>query len=142
MADLPDSNVWVALSAADHVHAARAEQYWQQEASEELIFCRMTSMALLRLLSSRTVIGASAVEGAAVWERLQRWLSTPGVRWEAEPAGVDEYLRSWATSVHLRGGDWTDAYLAAFSMARGHRLVSFDSGFRRFAGLDWLHLAV
>lgn len=40
-----------------------------------------------------------------------------------------------------RGGDVTDAYLAACAMDLGARLVSYDRGFKRFAGLDWVDAA-
>ncbi len=30
---------------------------------------------------------------------------------------------------------WNDAYLAAFAMAGGYELVSFDKGFAQFSGL-------
>lgn len=106
-----------------------------------VVFCRATAMALLRLLSQPGVTSAADFDGAAAWRALQTWLNLPAVVWAAEPEGLDEFLRPWAMSLHLRGGDWTDAYLAAFSIAGGYRLVSFDGGFRRFPGLDWLHLA-
>jgi predicted nucleic acid-binding protein len=35
---------------------------------------------------------------------------------------------------------WMDAYLAAFAIAAGQRLVTFDQGFRSYAGLDVLML--
>jgi predicted nucleic acid-binding protein len=40
----------------------------------------------------------------------------------------------------VRGGSWTDAYLAAFAMASGSRLVTFDAHFHRYPGLEFLHL--
>ncbi|HVR36533.1 MAG TPA: PIN domain-containing protein [Methylomirabilota bacterium] len=33
---------------------------------------------------------------------------------------------------------WTDAYLAAFAIAHGTKLATFDQGFKRFAGVDLL----
>ena len=35
---------------------------------------------------------------------------------------------------------WTDAYLAAFAITTGCRLVSFDADFQRFPALLLLHL--
>jgi predicted nucleic acid-binding protein len=35
-----------------------------------------------------------------------------------------------------------DAYLAAMARLHGIRLVSFDHGFRKFDGLDWIELAM
>ncbi|MFN5192825.1 MAG: PIN domain-containing protein [Cyanobacteriota bacterium] len=38
----------------------------------------------------------------------------------------------------LASRDITDAHLAALAIAHGWRLVTFDRGFGRFAGLVWL----
>jgi predicted nucleic acid-binding protein len=50
-------------------------------------------------------------------------------------------LGGWASEVDFRGGHWTDAYLAAFAVSSGARLVTFDSDFGRFGGLACLRLA-
>jgi hypothetical protein len=138
--DLLDASVWLPLSVPDHVHHARALKYWQQEASEEMAFCRVTALALLRFLTNPRIVGPGALDGAAAWRALKTWLSVPGVRMLAEPAGLDEWLERWSTTRDPRGGDWTDAYLAAFAAASGCRLVAFDSDFRNYTGLALLHL--
>jgi predicted nucleic acid-binding protein len=56
--------------------------------------------------------------------------------------GLDELLAGWIGAMDLRGGQWTDAYLAAFAAASGCRLVAFDSDFRRYPGLEFLQLTV
>jgi predicted nucleic acid-binding protein len=56
-----------------------------------------------------------------------------------EPPGVEEFIKHRCDTLDIRGGDWSDAYLAASAMASGSRLVSFDSGIGRFQGLSWLH---
>jgi predicted nucleic acid-binding protein len=43
-------------------------------------------------------------------------------------------------SLNLNGNDCTDAMLAATALDRGLRLVTFDKGFQRFPGLQWLLL--
>jgi len=48
--------------------------------------------------------------------------------------------RSFAENHAVTGGDFTDAYLAAFAVASDASLVSFDKGFSRFEGLRWLQL--
>jgi predicted nucleic acid-binding protein len=35
-ADLPDINVWLAFSVADHVHHERARRYWYEESGDRL----------------------------------------------------------------------------------------------------------
>ncbi len=140
MPDLLDASVWVPLSAPDHEHHQRALKYWNEEAAETLVFSRVTSLALLRLLSNPRVLGPAALSGGAAWQALATWLSVPGVEFMTEPAGVDALLMRWSGTLDLRSGIWTDAYLAAFASVSGCRLVAFDGDFRRFPGLDFLHL--
>lgn len=140
MPDLLDASVWLPLSVPDHVHHARALQYWREEASEEMAFCRITALALLRHLTNPRIVGPGALDGTGAWRALKAWLSQAGVRIRDEPAALDEWLERWSATCDLRGGNWTDAYLAAFAAAGGYRLVAFDGDFRRYAGLAFLHL--
>lgn len=140
MLDLLDASVWLPLSVPDHVHHQRALQYWNEESSDKVAFCRMTALALLRHLTSKRILGDRALGGEVAWQALQTWLAVPAVAFLSEPAGVDEWLRQWASEVDLRGGNWSDAYLAAFAASADCRLVAFDSDFKRFSGLDFLLL--
>lgn len=140
MPDLLDVSVWVALSAGDHSHYARSRRYWDEEASDELAFCRLTALALLRHLTNPRILGEEALDGSGAWRALTTWLAVPRITLLAEPPGLDEFLGSWSDQLDLRGGHWTDAYLAAFAVASGCRLVSFDSDFRRYLGVEFLHL--
>lgn len=140
MRDLLDSSVWLPLSAPDHVHYARARRYWDDEAAGELVFCRVTALALLRHLTNPRILGEAVLGGTAAWHALQTWLALPQITLLGEPVGLDELLGQWATQLDLRGGRWTDAYLAAFAAATGCRLVAFDSDFQAYPGLEFLHL--
>ena len=140
MADLLDVNVWLALGAQGHIHHARARRYWDTEAADELAFCRVTSLGLLRLLSSSQVLGAAALDGEDAWRALGVWQANSRVVVLDEPQGLDEILRHWAASLGVRGRHWTDAYLASFATAGGARLVTFDSDFDRYPGLSVLQL--
>ena len=42
--DLPDINVWLALVDERHIHHARVRHYWEREATDKLVFCRVTMM--------------------------------------------------------------------------------------------------
>jgi uncharacterized protein len=141
MPDLLDASVWVPLSAPDHVHHARALRYWEHEAGDEIAFCRITALALLRHLTNPRILGPAALDGAAAWKAVKLWLSVPGVRMLPEPTALDEWLERWSVALDPRGGAWTDAYLAAFAAAGGYRLVTFDGDFRRYTGLSLLQLA-
>ncbi len=140
MQDLLDASVWLPLSAPDHVHHQRARRYWDEESASELVLCRVTALALLRHLTHTTILGNAALDGGAAWKALETWLAVPQVSFIPEPPGVDELLAEWAGKLNLRGGNWTDAYLAAFAAASGCRLVAFDDDFNRFPGLEFLHL--
>ena len=140
MRDLLDTSVWLPLSAPDHVHYARARRYWDREAADELAFCRITALALLRHLTNPRILGKAALDGSAGWRALRTWLALPQITLLAEPAGLDELLGQWASQLDLRGGRWTDAYLAAFAAASGCRLVAFDSDFKVYPGVEFLHL--
>lgn len=140
MPDLLDASVWVPLSAPDHVHHARARRYWDEEADSELAFCRVTALALLRYLTNPRILAEAALDGKQAWRALDTWLAVPRVRFLEEPAGLDECLEQWSADVDIRGGAWTDAYLAAFAAASGCRLVAFDADFKRYTGIRLLHL--
>lgn len=140
MADLLDASVWLPLCAPDHVHHARARRYWNEEAGEELAFCRLTALALLRHLTNPRILGDAALGGAGAWRALETWLAVPRVRLLDEPVGLDEWLGRWSGQLDLRGAEWTDAYLAAFAAAGGCRLVAFDNDFQRYPGIQFLHL--
>jgi toxin-antitoxin system PIN domain toxin len=140
MRDLLDASVWLPLSAPEHVDYPRARRYWEEESASELAFCRVTALALLRHLTNARMLGSAALDGRAAWQALEIWLAIPKITLLAEPPGLDELLAQWAGKLDLRGGHWTDAYLAAFAAASGCRLVAFDGDFHRYPGIEFLHL--
>ena len=140
MRDLLDASVWLPLSAPEHVHYPRARRYWDEESASQLVFCRVTALALLRYLTNPRILGPVALEGAAAWHALETWLAVPHVTLLPEPPGLEELLAQWAKQLDLRAAQWTDAYIAAFAAASGCRVVAFDPVFRRFPGIDFLHL--
>lgn len=137
--DLPDVNVWLALSVAGHVHHRAAMAWWANGAAERCLFNRVTMLGLVRLLTQPRVMGDAALAAADALALWRRWADLPEVGLQADPPGLDEQLTAWAAGA-LPARLLTDAYLAAFARQAGLRLVSFDADFRRFDGLDWLHL--
>jgi toxin-antitoxin system PIN domain toxin len=140
MADLLDASVWLPLSAAGHVHHARARQYWAHESGDQILFCRATMLALLRHLTNRRIMGMDVQSPEQAWTIYERWRQVPDVLYASEPDGIDDRLAEWSGILKPGSGQWTDAYLAAFAVAGGHRLVAFDRDFARFPGLEFLHL--
>jgi predicted nucleic acid-binding protein len=57
-----------------------------------------------------------------------------------DPLGLEAHWRQFSPRRTASTKLWMDAYLAAFAVASGLRLVTTDAAFRQFAGLDVLVL--
>ena len=138
--DIPDINVWLALVDQNHTHHASAARYWQDISNTEVAFTRVSMLGLLRLSTMPGVLSRplSAVEAWAIY---RQFLSDPNHRFLDEPAALEHHFAALTTRVALPHRLWTDAYLAAFAIASGCRLVSFDADFSRFPGLNFLRLS-
>ena len=55
-ADLPDLNVWLALATPDHFHHQPALNYWEQQAAEQVHFCTVTALGLVRLCCGKPAL--------------------------------------------------------------------------------------
>ena len=139
-ADLPDLNVWLALAATQHPHHAQALTYWEQQASGRVLFCTVTALGLVRLLSQPKLMGASVLGSAEASDLLQTFRRQPGVAMAAPEHDGWDLFHTLLSSAELPARLQTDAYLAALVIANGWRLVSFDRDFERFKGLNWLPL--
>ena len=139
-ADLLDANVWLALTAEAHTHHRRAKAYWQSEAAPTTAFCRVTQLAFLRHLTNKSVMGGRTLSPAAAWKKCAEFMALPEVKLIAEPPGLDEQLGRYCNLGRTSPNLWTDAYLASFAGSAALRLVTFDQGFSRFAGLNYLIL--
>jgi toxin-antitoxin system PIN domain toxin len=140
--DLPDINVWLAFSVADHAHHQRARRYWYEESGDQLAFCRVTVLGFLRLSTNATVMGGQPLTVPQAWQAYGAFRRLPEVLLADEPEGCEALLERWALGDGPGPRHWTDAYLAAFARAGALRLVSFDGDFTRFDGLDLLRLEV
>ena len=131
---LPDVNVWIAAASDRHEHHSIARQ-WFDSASAPICFCRVTQMAFLRLLTNIKVMGEdvlSPTEAIVVYHQL---LADERVRFAQEPPNIEGAWLSLMGMSAASGSTWTDAYLAAFALDAGSRLISFDRGMRRWPGL-------
>jgi toxin-antitoxin system PIN domain toxin len=140
--DLPDVNVWLAFSMADHEHYQRARRYWYDESADRLAFCRVTALGFLRLSTNAAAMSGQPLTVPQAWEAYQAFRRLPEVLLADEPEDCETWLGDWAQGNRPTSRQWTDAYLAAFARAGGFRIVSFDGDFTRFEGLDLLRLEV
>ena len=136
--DLLDLNVWFALLVPEHPFHPRARAYWGEVSDPFLV--RVTALGLLRLLTNAKAMDGKPLGVREAWEVYRELRLGSGVPLLEEPEGLDQALADL-----VRGGLsprlWTDAYLAAFALAGGHRLVTLDQDFLHFPGLEVLRLS-
>jgi toxin-antitoxin system PIN domain toxin len=127
----PDINVWIALTYEGHVHHARAVEWFgalDQDAS--LIFCRLTQLGLLRLLTAAAVMGDEVMTQPEAWAAYDRWRQDDRVELMDEPSGLERRFRALTRRRNPATKDWADAYLAAFAAAGELTVVTFDRALR------------
>jgi toxin-antitoxin system PIN domain toxin len=139
--DLPDINVWLALTAEDHPHWPLAEKYWNEHSAAQIAFNAVTMLGLVRIASATVALGPRPLTPVAAWEMYLAWRSRPGVAYVNEPRGCSAALNSFVASGLVTPRLWTDAYLAAFAVAAGLRLITFDRDLERFPDLNVLLLS-
>ncbi len=139
-ADLPDLNVWLALAALNHFHHQQALNYWEQKASEQVHFCTVTALGLVRLLSQPKLMGPAVLTTHEASAHLQALCQQPGVSFAIPASDGWDVFHQLMSEVNLSPSLCTDAYLAALAISNGWRLVSFDRDFERFGDLQLLLL--
>jgi hypothetical protein len=122
-----DINVWLALSSRDHRHFEPAWTWYKRlPPSTVLLFCRITQLGLLRLLTTQSVMGQGTLTQAQAWEAYDRLLETAGADFVDEPAGMESAFRSLSGSQQASPKEWADSYLSALSFTAGVPLITFD----------------
>ena len=139
MTDLPDVNVWLALVDENHPHHERAVTYWQDQSAPEIAFCRVTSLAFLRLGTHPKVLSRPLTNDEA-WDIYQRYRIEAQVDFIHDSPGIDSEFMTMSRVIDFPHHLWSDCYLAALARYRTCRIVSFDADFNRFPELSFLHL--
>jgi uncharacterized protein len=120
MSCFPDVNVWLALASRRHAHSISATE-WMSTVEEPVLFCRVTQMGLLRLLSNPAVMGAEVQSPEQAWRVYRKILFDERISFQQESPHLERVWQRPAT-----GKGWTDSYLRAFAEAAGATLVTFD----------------
>ncbi len=142
---LCDSNVWLALALSKHVHHAVVHD-WLDTIVEpsSVLFCRATQQAFLRLLTNTAVLapyGNPPLTNQEAWSAYEALIADDRITFrEGQPARLDPRWREFALRDTASPKLWMDAYLAAFALAGRYRMVTTDTAFRQFSGLDLLLL--
>lgn len=134
--NLLDANVWFAGIWDGHTDHPKAVQ-WRTRARGPLAMCRVTQMAVLRLLTNPAAMSQRAQTRRQAWALLDRQRLATGVVWLNEPDRLDEAWRTFSARDDHHHKLWTDDYLAAFAQAAGARLVTLDRALaRRYPSVD------
>jgi uncharacterized protein len=143
--NLCDGNVWLALALSRHVHHRKVRQWFDSVVEPgTILFCRATQQTFLRLLTNASVLAAYGnrpLTNAHAWRTYESLVADDrvGLRID-EPMHLEARWKGFAARDTASPKLWMDAYLAAFALAGGLRLVTTDIAFRNFTGLDHLVL--
>jgi toxin-antitoxin system PIN domain toxin len=137
--DLLDINVWLALVDENHQHHPSTRDYWTHHKADHVAFCRISMLGLLRLSTQPRVL-SRALNNEEAWTIYRQYLALPPVKFLADPPNLEQHFAALTLTADFPHRMWTDGYLAAFALASKSRLVSFDGDFKRFTGLNFLHL--
>lgn len=133
---IADANVLLPVLAEGHAHRAPAVEWWESCDDDDIGLSLPVRMALLRLLSNARVMGSSTLSPEQAWDVVDQLISDPRiVPIDQAPQG---HARHWRANIAGREPSpdlWTDAWLAALAQATDCNMVTFDKGFRSFAGL-------
>jgi toxin-antitoxin system PIN domain toxin len=133
---LLDVNVWLAAAWARHAKHPAAKR-WIDAQTDTLAFCRITQMALLRLVSNAAVTGPDVRTRRQAWELVHALQSDARVTFLAEPQGLEPLWLAFSKRNDTSHLLWTDDYLAAFAQVTGAELVTLDGGLRtRYASVQ------
>lgn len=138
---LVDVCVWTAALWEKHTHHVVAKRWLDGRDDEELIFCRVTEMAVLRLLSNPAVMRDDVVSRRHAWNIVVELQQDPRVRFLQEPAGLAPLWIAFSKRDDSSHQLWTDDYLAAFAQAAHADLVTLDRSMRaRYPSVDVITL--
>lgn len=122
---LVDVGVWLAAVWGRHVHYPVASEWFNRQA-DDLVFCRVTQMGLLRLLSNPAIMGEDAVDRSQAWRLFDQLWSDERVLWADEPDELDAVWRAISARDDKSHKLWTGDYLAAFAQASDLTLATLD----------------
>ena len=141
-----DANVWLAAIFPTNPFHATARQALQQTIpAHPAVWCRSTQQSFLRVASTPALhkaYGAERMTNRDAVVALDALLALPQVALRDESPGVFSLWCQLADAETASPKVWVDAYLAAFAISGGLKLVSLDRDFKNFVphGLDLVML--
>lgn len=138
---LADINILLALVDTKHAHHKKSAQWFSgMEAGSKLLICRIAQMGLLRLLVNPSVMQDGVLSLREAWAFYGNFIQDPCIFEVKEPHGLQA---KWAELCFDFGSSpkvVADAYLAAFVISGGFKLVTLDKAFKQYNGLKLILL--
>jgi toxin-antitoxin system PIN domain toxin len=123
MRTLLDVNVLIALFDPDHVHHARAWQWFAVEGRRGWATCPLTQNGCLRVMTQPGY--PNPVAFPMMLERLRKAVAAPEHAFWPDDTSLLDAKRFVAARIH-GPRQITDLYLLGLAMAHGGRLATFD----------------
>ncbi|MGH9403304.1 MAG: TA system VapC family ribonuclease toxin [Terriglobia bacterium] len=138
----PDINVWLALAYRGHQHHAVAAAWFERVEAEQAVFCRVTQLGFLRLLTHPAVMRDEVKTQQEAWKAYDQLTSDARVAFysETESERVEAVLRTLTATSRFSPQQWPDAYLASFAGVSDLTLVTLDKALGKLAGRECLLL--
>jgi len=92
-----------------------------------VLFCRITQLGFLKLLTNRHVMGEEVLSPGDAWRAYRALRADRRIGYLTEPAELRESWDIFIPKVTNSPNLWTDAYLCACCNAGNFTLVTFDS---------------
>ncbi len=134
---LCDVNLLVAFVIDAHEHSASATAWLDTIQRRQAIHvCRVSQLGFLRLITSPRIFADRALKPVDAWIAYDMMMRDDRFAFIEEPKALRSSFREFSDSLQKGAMIGTDVYLAAFAHAADLQIATFDSGFRRFAGLS------
>jgi hypothetical protein len=121
----PDVNVWLALASSEHVHAAAARRWWDNE-TNRIVFSRFTQLGFLQLMTTVAAMDGKPLTMTEAWSVHDRLFEDDRVGFVSEPAEVEIRFRKYTAHRTASPKLWADAWLLAFAQVAQGTLITFD----------------
>lgn len=131
----PDINVWLAMAFEAHGHHTAAKSWFESAGENSCIFCRYTQSGFLRLATNPALFREEALTLNNAWACYDALIGDFRVGFAGEPLGLSHLWRRYTMSETYSPKVWNDAYLAAYALAGGMTVVTFDRSFTAYEGL-------
>lgn len=133
---LVDTSVWVAAAFLHHpAHRLAEAELSAATGQHPACFCRATQQSFLRLITTPSLLRQYGAEGFTNRGALAQYHA---LRSKLAVVEIDEPIGTVALWHRLAARDtaspkvWMDAYLAAFAITGGLRLVTLDRDFKSY----------